>query len=237
VLLRDVTDRHGFQHYAQEVVKAQERERQWIAQELHDVSVQSAILICRGLDAASESVERDEREQTQRMLGEARVTAENMADELRRFSRDLRPLILEDLGLVPALKQLIAELQDRTQIRARFYVTGHLRRLDPSVELALFRIAQESCRNVERHSGASTTSLSLALGADRVRLSVTDNGKGFQVPPITSLLRDGRLGLLGLQERARLVGGRCEVRSKLGHGTRIVAEVATPPAPARFQAR
>jgi PAS domain S-box-containing protein len=228
VLLRDVTDRQGFQHYAQEVVKAQERERQWIAQELHDVSVQSAILICRGLDAASDAVERELRDEVLRVLGEARATAENMADELRRFSRDLRPLILEDLGLVPALKRLPLELQDRTTIRARFNVTGNPRRLDPAVELALFRIAQESVRNVERHSGASTMSLSLALGSGGVRLSVTDNGKGFQVPTLTALLSEGRLGLLGMQERARLVGGRCEVRSTVGHGTRVVAECAAP---------
>ncbi|HEX6029796.1 MAG TPA: sensor histidine kinase [Tepidiformaceae bacterium] len=228
VLLRDVTDRHGFQHYAQEVVKAQERERQWIAQELHDVSVQSAILICRGLDAASDAVEQEQREEILRLLEETRGTAENMADELRRFSRDLRPLILEDLGLVPALKRLPLELQHRTNIRARFNVTGSPRRLDAAVELALFRIAQESVRNVERHSCASTMSLSLALGPEGVRLSITDNGKGFHVPPLTSLLSEGRLGLLGMQERARLVGGRCEVRSTVGRGTRVVAEAPAP---------
>lgn len=225
VLLRDVTDRHSFQHYAREVVQAQERERQLIAQELHDVSVQSSILVCRRLDAAADALESGNPDQILRELGAARTTAENMADELRRFSRDLRPLMLEDLGLVPALKRLLMELRERGEIRVRFRVTGEVKRLDSGAEVALFRIVQESIRNVQRHSGATGMSVTLAFAVDTVRLSVIDNGRGFQVPPVPVLVREGRLGLLGMQERARLAGGRCEIQSDLRAGTRVIAEV------------
>jgi len=225
VLLRDVTDRHSFQHYAQEVVKAQERERQRIAQELHDVSVQSSILVCRRLDAATDALEGGNSEKILHELSEARTTAENMADELRRFSRDLRPLMLEDLGLVPALKRLLMELRERGEIRVRFRVTGTVKRLDSATEVALFRIVQESIRNVQRHSKATGMSVTLAFGAESVRLSVVDNGRGFKVPALPALVNEGRLGLLGMQERARQVGGRCEIQSDLRAGTRVIAEV------------
>lgn len=225
VLLRDVTERHGLQRYAREIVRAQEDERQRIAQELHDVSVQSAILICRRLDAAMEAVDREAPFDVEAALAEARHTAEAMADELRRFSRDLRPLILDDLGLVPALKRLVLELRERSKTRVSFDVAGSVRRLDPSIELALFRIAQEALRNVESHSSADRASLRIAFGQAGARLTVEDNGSGFVVPALTDLVGAGRLGLLGMQERGRLVGGECVVTSRPGRGTTVLAEV------------
>ena len=189
------------------------------------MSVQSAILICRRLDAASEAVEQGDPGDVTRTIAEARHTAETMADELRRFSRDLRPLILDDLGLVPALKRLLLELRERSGIDVRFDVTGSVRRLDAPIELALFRIGQEALRNMENHAEASRASMRIVFGPANARLTVTDNGAGFVVPGLTSLVSAGRLGLLGMQERARLVGGQCEIRSAPGTGTRVVAEV------------
>ncbi|MBI5947534.1 MAG: PAS domain S-box protein [Chloroflexi bacterium] len=228
VLLRDVTDRHGFQHYAQQITRAQEDERKRIAQELHDVSVQAAILVCRRLDSASAAVESEDPAAAMRSIAEARHTAETMADELRRFSRDLRPLILEDLGLVPALKRLVTELQERSEMQARFEVHGQARRLDAGTELVLFRIGQEALRNAEQHGSPTRVSLRLTFERDAVRLGVVDNGAGFVVSPSTALVT-GSLGLLGMQERARLVGGRCQIRSKPGEGTRVTAEIPIDP--------
>ncbi|MEP7216802.1 MAG: sensor histidine kinase, partial [Anaerolineaceae bacterium] len=225
VLLRDVTDQHGFQNYAQEIIRAQEDERQRMAQELHDVSVQSAILICRQLDAASDAVETRDPAVVTRTIAEARHAAESMADELRRFSRDLRPLILEDLGLVPALKRLVTELRGRSQTHLRFEVKGLARRLAPGTELVLFRIGQEALRNAEHHASATHVSVRLSFEGDTVRLGVVDNGSGFVVPPLTTLVNAGRLGVLGMQERALLLGGRCEVQSNPGHGTHVTAEI------------
>ena len=225
VLLRDVTERHGLQRYAREIVKAQESERQRIAQELHDVSVQSAILICRQLDAAMEGVEQSDSRGTATSIQQARHTAESMADELRRFSRDLRPLILDDLGLVPALRRLVVELQERSEVHVEVEVKGRLRRLDPAIELALFRIAQEALRNLESHADSTRSVLRLSYRKVGARLSVTDNGAGFVVPRLSDLVGAGRLGLLGMQERARLVGGTCSIQSTPGGGTKVTADV------------
>ncbi len=234
VLLRDVTERRGFQSYAQEIVRAQEEERQRIAHELHDVSLQSAVLICRRLDAAADAAERGEERTLASMLADARLAAESMGDELRRFSRDLRPLILEDLGLVPAIKRLVTELRDRSSIECRLTVSGGTRRLDPAVELALFRIAQEALRNVERHSGATRAAVRLTHHVDHASLTVSDNGGGFDLPPLNELVGARRLGLLGMRERARLVGGGCEIRSSQRGGTRV--EVRVPGGPALKEA-
>ena len=225
VLLKDVTERRGFQHYAREITRAQEAERQRIAQELHDVSVQSAIMICRRLDAAAEAVEEGSPEGIMRTIVEARLTAETMADELRRFSRDLRPLILDDLGLVPALKRLLLELEDRSSLVVRFNVSGPVRRLDPAIELAMFRIGQEALRNVETHAEAAHASMDIKFDDANVTLTVSDNGSGFEVPNLAALTSGGRLGLLGMKERAQLVGGVCEIHSTLGAGTSVKAVV------------
>lgn len=231
VLLKDVTERRGFQHYAREVTRAQEAERQRIAQELHDVSVQSAIMICRRLDAAAEAVEEGTPEDITRTIADARHTAETMADELRRFSRDLRPLILDDLGLVPALKRLLLELEDRSSLDVRFNASGPVRRLDPAIELAMFRIGQEALRNIETHAKAAHASMDIKFDDANVTLTISDDGSGFVVPRLATLISGGRLGLLGMQERARLVGGVCEIRSNPTSGTDVIVVVPNSDSP------
>jgi len=226
VLLRDVSERRGFQDYAREIVRAQEEERQRIAHELHDVSLQSAILICRQLDIVSDAARNGDNDALAATLEDARRGAEAMGDELRHFSRDLRPLILEDLGLVPALRQLVMEMEARSAISCQLAVEGKARRLDPGVELALFRVAQEALRNAEHHSNASQLNIRVAHRRHRTILTVTDDGEGFKVPDLTALVSGKHLGLVGIRERARLVGGVCEIRSGPGRGTRV--EVTVP---------
>ncbi len=227
VLLRDVSERRGFQDYAREIVRAQEEERQRIAHELHDVSLQSAILICRQLDIVSDAARNGDSDALAAMLADARRGAEAMGDELRHFSRDLRPLILEDLGLVPALRQLVIEMEARTAIGCQLTVEGKARRLDPGVELALFRVAQEAMRNAERHGHASQVNVRVAHRRKRMVLTVSDDGEGFEVPDLTALVGGKHLGLVGIRERARLVGGVCEIRSSRGRGTRVEVSVPT----------
>lgn len=227
VLLRDVSERRGFQDYAREIVRAQEEERQRIAHELHDVSLQSAILICRQLDIVSDAARDGDNAALAATLADARRGAEAMGDELRHFSRDLRPLILEDLGLVPALRQLVLEMEARSAISCQLAVEGKARRLDPGVELALFRVAQEALRNAERHSNATQMNIRVAHRRHRTILTVTDDGEGFHVPDLTALVGGKHLGLVGIRERARLVGGVCEIRSGPGRGTCVEVSVPT----------
>ncbi len=226
VMLRDVTEKRGLQSYAREIIRAQEEERARIARELHDVGLQSVILFCRQLDTAGEVAGPDLPEPVQAALGEARRTAEGIADELRRFSRDLRPVVLEDLGLVPAVRRLVSETSTLASVRGRFVVTGDPRRLPADAELSIFRIVQEALRNVGRHSTASHVTVRLWYQADAVRVIVRDDGQGFKIPVYTALASGGKLGLLGMRERARLVGGTCDILSSPGKGTRV--EVSIP---------
>jgi signal transduction histidine kinase len=201
-------------------VRAQEDERQLIAQELQDELVQSMVALCWRLDAVRQTVREGLPEPVTAALAEARKVAEGVTDELSRFARDLRPSVLDDLGLASAVRALVEEISERARLRGRLMVDGVPRRLAPSVEVSLFWIAQEALRNVERHAGATALTVRLKYGRD-VRLVVSDDGKGFELAPYSTLTNTGRLGLLGMYGRARLLGGSCRIESQPGEGTGV----------------
>jgi PAS domain S-box-containing protein len=208
--------------YAASVVKAQEEERARIAQELHDEPLQTVVHLYRLLDRLATAP--DGRDDVRLGLGEARRVAERIAEELRRLARGLRPASLEDLGLVTALGRLVADADGRDSLHAHLRVEGEPRRLDRLVELGLFRIAQEAVRNVERHARADQVEVGLRFDAEAVELTVVDDGRGL--PP--AILADGephRLGLVGMEERAALLGGRFEIEPRPPHGTRVRASI------------
>lgn len=209
--------------YAAYVVKAQEEERARIAQELHDEPLQTVVHLYRLLDRLAAAPE-GTADEVRHGLGEARGVAEGIAEELRRLARGLRPASLEDLGLVTAVRRLVADADGRGALRADLAVAGEPRRLDPLQELGLFRIAQEGLRNVERHAGARRVEVGLRFEAEAVELTVVDDGRGL--PPAAQ--PDGEphgLGLVGMEERAALLGGRFELTSAPGVGTRLRASI------------
>ena len=213
----------GLQSYVRQVTQAQEDERLRIARELHDATAQELVDVVRKLEQLHKRVGPDLAPSVKDLLGMAR----NTMGSIRRFSQDLRPSVLDDLGLVAALEVVVEECNLRLSQGARLVVTGNARRLDGPVELALFRIGQESLRNVEKHASASSAVIELDFGESEVRLSVTDDGAGFAAPrDVAGLARMGKLGLLGMKERAELVGGRFELRSSPGDGTRVTVSLA-----------
>jgi signal transduction histidine kinase len=146
---------------------------------------------------------------------------------VRRFSRDLRPSVLDDLGLLPALEGLMADVKGDS-IEAELRIYGDRRRLTHEAELVLFRIVQEALSNVRRHSRASRVVTEVEFGESTVRISVEDNGQGFEPPGRTDdLAAMGKLGLVGMRERAQLIGGTVAVESELGKGTTVIVEVPT----------
>ena len=145
--------------------------------------------------------------------------------EVRRFSRDLRPSILDDLGLLPAMEWLTDDIREQHGIEANLMITGSQQRLNPEAELLLFRIAQEALNNVRRHAEASKVSVAIEFDEAKMKLMVQDDGKGFQVPnTVGELSRIGKLGLIGMEERTRLLGGSLRVQSEPCQGTTVTVE-------------
>jgi signal transduction histidine kinase len=209
-----------------QVVSAQEAERQRIARELHDGTGQTLTALGLGLAAARESVKSDPGV-VARQLAELKTLSARALQELHNVVSDLRPSVLDDLGLVPALRGQVQDLESRTGVRAQFMVSGGRRRVQPEIETVLFRIAQEALTNVAKHAAAQTVAVRLIFADDAVRLTVQDDGCGFDPD---EALRPGperrrAWGLLGIQERVALVGGICQIMSQPGAGTTIQVSI------------
>jgi PAS domain S-box-containing protein len=224
-ILRDVTEqvrRHeDLRTYVREVTRAQEKERTRIARELHDDTAQSLILLCRNLDTAARGGAKSEN------LDEMRNLADTILENVRRFSRDLRPSVLDDLGLLPAIEWLAAEMTRRGAASAELKVEGSPQRLPAEAELVLFRIAQEALHNVEKHASPCLATVQVHFGQEEVTLTVTDNGPGFVLPEASRIAETGKLGLRGMQERAELLGAKFTIESHLGRGTSVRVTLST----------
>jgi signal transduction histidine kinase len=161
-------------------------------------------------------------------LSELQELVGDTLKELRRFVQDLRPSTLDHLGLPVALVSLVNDLGDKDGICTEVKVQGEARRLAPEQELGLFRILQEALSNIRRHSGATRVDVVLTFDVDRVRVRISDDGCGFDAPKrMDSLVSAGKLGLIGMYERARLLGGTLLVQSDVGVGTTITVDVPT----------
>jgi PAS domain S-box-containing protein len=232
-IVRDVTEQRRMQEnlrfYLSQVLKAQEGERLRIARELHDDTAQALTGLSRRLDMLVDTLASRGNQLPKEIperLEELREQSDRILEGVRRFSRDLRPPILDDLGLLPALKWLATALEEQRSIAANIRVLGEQHRLPDEAELALFRIAQEALNNVRKHSDASAVEVTVDFRGGGITMIVADNGSGFEPPRSTSdLAASGKLGLIGMQERVRLLGGTLAVHSEPGAGTRVVVTV------------
>lgn len=196
-------------------------ERNRLAREIHDTLAQSLTAITLKLEAADALLEGEPAQVGARAsVGAALALARRSLDEARRSVLDLRAAPLEGRGLAAALRELVAEAT-AAGLAAELVVEGDANALSPRVTLALYRIAQEAVANAVRHAVAAQVELRLAVGAGRVTLSVADDGRGFDPAGLPA----GRFGLIGMGERARLLGGTLAVASGPGQGTRIAVEV------------
>ena len=210
--------------YARQITRAQEDERKRIARELHDDTIQALVALSRHLDALAILPEQLP-ELAMRHLEQLRELTDSALRDVRRFSQDLRPPTLNHLGVLPALEGLMADVKENG-IETELKVRGDRRRLSPETELALFRIVQEALSNVRRHSQALQVVTTVEFDEGRTRITIEDDGEGFEVPERTGdLVATGKLGLIGMRERAQLLGGTLTVRSELGKGTTVIVEV------------
>lgn len=203
----------SLESYIEMALKAQEEERHRLARELHDDTIQDLALVKTALE---EIPQLSDGRQLQ-LIDDA---LQRCIDGIRRFCRALRPSVLDDLGLVPALEWLLTDLSRRGGPSTRLELRGEPVHLDPEQELAIFRIAQEALRNVERHARADQVVVSFAYRPGHVCLEVSDNGCGFDPCEVP----EGGLGLTGMQERARLVAATLQVSSRQG-STSVTLEV------------
>jgi PAS domain S-box-containing protein len=226
----DITERkrlkENMQFYISEIIMAQEEERKRIARELHDDTAQSLAVLSLNIDVILEH-KFELPDDTTRRLVELRQGTIDTLDNLRRFSRELRPDILDQAGLVSALELLTQDLMNVGGIDSYLELRGEERRLSADAELLMFRIAQEAMHNIRKHSQATEARVVVEFTRETARLTVNDNGKGFEVPDdLGDLASRGRLGLVGMRERARLLNANFSVRSEVGKGTTLMVELA-----------
>jgi two-component system sensor histidine kinase UhpB len=207
------------------VVGAQEAERQRIARELHDATGQSLTAIALGLRGVENVIEKDSVIAVGQ-INELRSFTTDALGELRHLIADLRPSQLDDLGLVAALQWYVQEFNRRYPTQTDFVVDGNPVRLSNEYETVLFRITQEALTNVAKHSGASRASVRLVIQPTQLCLTVRDDGLGFDLDAVfRGDSSNTGWGLLGIQERAALIGGQYEIESKPGHGTLVRVQV------------
>ncbi|MFC1925036.1 PAS domain S-box protein [Chloroflexota bacterium] len=230
-ITRDITEQKRLMEnekvYITETIKADENGRRRLARALHDDTIQELLLAMHRLQDAIEGTHGRLPKRAQKHLEEIRLLIGRIVGGVRRFTTDLRPDVLDDMGLAPALRWLTDRLRDEDGIEARLSVVGEEKRLSSDSELTLFRIAQEALSNVRRHSGATAATVTLEFQKKMVTLSIIDNGRGFEVPRMLSFFaRKQKLGLTGIAERVRLLGGEYTVESSPGKGTVVKVEIS-----------
>ncbi|MBN2238377.1 MAG: sensor histidine kinase, partial [Dehalococcoidales bacterium] len=211
--------------YLQKLSQVQEEERKRIARDLHDETIQELVVVSRHLEEFASG-------NSELTIQEIREEVREIAKGVRRFSRELRPSILDDLGLVHALQWLASDLTDNYGIPVKTKVIGKQVKLPADSELMIFRIVQEALSNVGKHSRANEVSVTVNFSGQRMLITIKDNGRGFTIPPgVEGFARVGKLGMIGMRERAQLLGGTLNIKSKPGEGTNLEINIPLPESP------
>jgi signal transduction histidine kinase len=221
------TARESYQVLLQHALTAQEEERKRIARELHDGTSQMLTGLALNLQAAMDIAEMTgiTEARMEERLQKAHSLAVQTSMEVTKLINDLRPTLLDSLGLAPAIQRYVETWLQPRGITTTVQTRGH-ERLPAEVEVALFRITQEAVNNVMKHAAAKNVDIDLQCDGEKCVLRIQDDGKGFDVAEITRVEKTGRgVGLFGMKERVTLVGGTCSVESQPGEGTKIVSEV------------
>jgi len=206
---------------SERLIKAEEEERTRIARELHDHLSQQIAALGIALSNIKRQIPATKRE-ARDQAGRAYDMLLAIGEGIRNLSHELHPAILEHSGIVAALESYCAELKSLTRVNATVRAEGQFNDLHPSVQLGIYRIAQEALQNVCKHSGVKEASIYLATDGERVQLRVSDQGVGFDA---SKRSKETGLGLVSMRERARLLGARFTVESSVGHGTTIIADI------------
>jgi signal transduction histidine kinase len=209
------------QEYISLVIKAQENERKRLSQELHDDTIQTLLVIASEIQYSIKKEKNNLTPEFIKQIEQSYTSILQVAEELRRISLDLRPSILDNIGLVEAIRWLVDDLYEKG-LNTKFTTSGEIYKLPPGSDVDIFRFVQEALNNIRKHAEASEIIVRLDYQPDSVEISVQDNGKGFIVPDhIEKLSIKGKLGILGMQDRARLLNGQFKIQSQPGKGALV----------------
>jgi signal transduction histidine kinase len=209
---------------SRQVLLAQEEERKEISRELHDVIAQTLT----GINVRLAALKREAATNTKgldRNIARTQRLVEKSVDIVHQFARELRPAVLDDLGLIPALHSFMKSFTTRTGVRTHLTTFAAVEELDTAKRTVLYRVAQEALTNVARHAKASRVEVSIQKFDSTARMDINDDGRSFQVERKLDAKGNKRLGLLGMRERIEMVGGTFCVESAPGHGTTVRVEI------------
>ncbi len=214
--------------YLSQIIEAQENERRRISRELHDEIGQALTAIKFNLDMMDKELPQTLLTVRGR-LGDAKSLSNQTLTAMRQLSMDLRPTMLDELGLIPTLRWYIQNFSNRLNIDSQFQAIGFEEKLPPQIETAFYRIVQEALNNISKHAEATRVEIFFEHRDSTICASITDNGRGFDLDRVLHPESPGRgFGIIGMQERVSLLGGKIDIQSSPGRGTRIHIKVPYP---------
>jgi len=210
------------------IIVAQEEERKRIAREIHDGPAQSLANLVLRTEIVERMMHKQDFNQVLDEIIDLKSQIRAGLEEIRKVIFNLRPMALDDLGLIPTLRKFVHDFEEKTRIRTTFDVRGKELRLNSGMEAAIFRLVQEAFTNTMKHAHASYVSLDITFQTQMVKLVIQDNGQGFNKDSLSEKQkRHTHFGLIGMQERVELLEGRMEVESTENVGTKIIFVIPT----------
>jgi two-component system sensor histidine kinase DegS len=217
------------------IILAQEDERKRIAREIHDGPAQSLANLALRTEIAERILDTGDLEAIRSELIDLRTQVRIGLEEIRKTIFNLRPMALDDLGLLPTLRKFVQDFEEKTRIRAVFETSGKEKRLPSAMEAAMFRLVQEGYNNALKHAEPTYVSLDITYQEDSVQLVISDNGVGFHADLVESRAKAAhtQFGLVGMRERVDLLEGKIDIESAVGEGTKIRIQVPIKAEPGR----
>lgn len=216
-----VSYRARLQRHLRAITHSQDEERRRVSRELHDETIQNMLAIDRQLELfLSEGDQDEEAVRIHRIHDMVQETIQGV----RQIVRNLRPLMLEDLGLIPAIDSLLSLVhEEEPGLSTHLRISGDKVSLNPEMELAIYRIIQEALANCRKHAWASSVEVAINYQVDEVQLMISDDGRGFDPPiSVAEFADQGHFGLMGIHERVNALGGQFQIESRLNHGVRLI---------------
>lgn len=212
------------QLFGAKIITAQEEERRRVARDIHDGPAQALANVIFRAEVCERLMDSD-LAQAKTELADLRQQVRDVLKDTRKLIFGLRPMTLDDLGLTPTIKRLLDGIRERSGIRSIVHVSGQEQRLDPAIEIGLFRIMQESLNNIEKHAHATLIRVRMDFRQQAVSLFIEDDGDGFDTAAATG---SEQFGLTGMRERVSLLGGDLKIISFPGKGTKVYVRVCLP---------